>query len=29
MVQEWLGLYADQLQAMWDSQVIEKLPPLE
>ena len=29
MVQEWLGLYADQLQAMWDSQVIETLPPLE
>ena len=29
MVQEWLGLYADQLQAMWDSRVIEKLPPLE
>ncbi|MEC4273764.1 DUF4160 domain-containing protein [Adlercreutzia sp. R25] len=29
MVQEWLALYADQLQAMWDSQVIEKLPPLE
>ncbi|MEC4295842.1 DUF4160 domain-containing protein [Adlercreutzia shanghongiae] len=29
MVQEWLALYADRLQAMWDSQVIEKLPPLE
>lgn len=29
MIQEWLGLYANQLQAMWDAQVIEKLPPLE
>ena len=29
LVREWLLLYADQLQAMWDSQVIEKLPPLE
>ena len=29
LVQEWLGLYSEQLQAMWDSQIIEKLPPLE
>lgn len=29
LVREWLGLYADRLQAMWDSQTIEKLPPLE
>lgn len=29
MVQEWLELYSEQLQAMWDSQIIEKLPPLE
>lgn len=29
LVQEWLGLYKDRLQTMWDSQIIEKLPPLE
>jgi hypothetical protein len=29
LVQEWLALYSDRLQAMWDSQVIEKLPPLD
>lgn len=29
LVKEWLALYSDQLQAMWDSQIIEKLPPLE
>lgn len=29
MVQEWLSMYTDQLQAMWDAQIIEKLPPLE
>ncbi len=29
LVREWLALYSDQLQAMWDSQVLEKLPPLE
>lgn len=29
LVQEWLALYKNQLQTMWDSQVIEKLPPLE
>ncbi len=29
LVTEWLGLHADQLQRMWDTQTIEKLPPLE
>lgn len=29
LVQEWLALYKEQLQTMWDSQIIEKLPPLE
>ena len=29
LVTEWLGLHADQLQKMWDTQTIEKLPPLE
>ena len=29
LVREWLSIYSDQLQAMWDSQIIEKLPPLE
>ena len=29
LVHEWLSLYTEQLQAMWDSQIIEKLPPLE
>ena len=29
LVREWLSIYSEQLQAMWDSQVIEKLPPLE
>ena len=29
LVREWLSMYSGQLQAMWDSQVIEKLPPLE
>lgn len=29
LVQEWLALHSEQLQAMWDSQIIEKLPPLE
>ena len=29
LVREWLSLYSEQLQAMWDSQIIEKLPPLE
>lgn len=29
LVREWLRLYSSQLQAMWDSQIIEKLPPLK
>ena len=29
MVREWLALHKNELQKMWDSQVIEKLPPLE
>lgn len=29
LVREWLAIYSKQLQAMWDAQVIEKLPPLE
>lgn len=29
LVREWLCLYSDQLQTMWDTQVIEKLPPLK
>lgn len=29
LVREWLAIYSEQLQAMWDAQVIEKLPPLE
>lgn len=29
LVREWLSIYSEQLQAMWDSQIIEKLPPLE
>lgn len=29
LVREWLEMYSGQLQAMWDSQVIEKLPPLQ
>ena len=29
LVREWLSMYSEQLQAMWDSQIIEKLPPLE
>lgn len=28
MVKEWLALHMDELQAMWDSQQIKKLPPL-
>jgi len=28
LVEEWLNLYSDKLQKMWDSQKIEKLPPL-
>ena len=29
LVREWLDLHADELQAMWDSQQMHKLPPLE
>lgn len=29
LVREWLEMYTDQLQAMWDLQSIEKLPPLQ
>jgi hypothetical protein len=28
LVKEWLDLHSDELQRMWDSQKIEKLPPL-
>ena len=28
MVIEWLELYGEELQEMWDSQMIRKLPPL-
>lgn len=28
LVREWLSLYQQELQAMWDSQQIRKLPPL-
>lgn len=28
MVKEWLSIHKDELQAMWDSQQIKKLPPL-
>ena len=29
LVREWLGEHRGELQAMWDKQNIEKLPPLE
>ncbi len=29
LVREWLSRYRDRLQQMWDSQKIDKLPPLE
>ena len=29
MVREWLSVYQNELQAMWDTQQITKLPPLE
>lgn len=29
LVREWLTEHQDALQKMWDSQMIEKLPPLE
>lgn len=28
LVEEWLRVNQDKLQAMWDSQKLEKLPPL-
>lgn len=28
LVQEWLSLYQNELQTMWDRQQIQKLPPL-
>ncbi len=28
LVKEWLDEYSDILQKMWDSQKVEKLPPL-
>lgn len=28
LVVEWLNLYRNELQKMWDTQVINKLPPL-
>ena len=28
LVKEWLSLYEDELQKMWDEQKIGKLPPL-
>lgn len=28
LVEEWLALYSSKLQKMWDTQIIEKLPPL-
>ena len=29
LVTEWLTQYRGELQKMWDSQIIEKLPPLK
>ncbi len=28
LVQEWLKEHSEELQAMWDKQIITKLPPL-
>ena len=28
LVTEWLSLHSDELQDMWDKQIITKLPPL-
>ncbi len=28
LVEEWLLLYSNELQKMWDTQKIDKLPPL-
>lgn len=29
LVKEWLEIYSSDLQKMWDTQTISKLPPLE
>lgn len=29
LVEEWLKINSDELQKMWDTQIIEKLSPLE
>ena len=29
MVTEWLNLYRNELQNMWETQIIRKLPPLK
>ena len=29
LVKEWISIYKDDLQKMWDTQVIRKLPPIE
>lgn len=29
LVKEWLAMYKNELQKMWDTQIIGKLPPLE
>ena len=29
LVKEWLAMYSDELQKMWEEQTIEKLPPLQ
>lgn len=29
MVREWIALYSKDLQKMWDTQIISKLPPLD
>lgn len=28
LVTEWLSLHSDELQEMWDKQILTKLPPL-
>ena len=29
LVREWLSEHQDELQKMWENQIIEKLPPLQ
>ena len=29
LVREWLNAHQEELQEMWDSQIIRKLPPLK